>query len=313
MSEPLGVVEAPFIVGLTQIPGLGDVLLSKSLLKYGSAKKVFQLQFEAVTPWERKVHASISAADTDMVLERSSHLLDVLTRLGAHMVCLLDEEYPFGLSQLEKSPPVLYVQGELKPEDDYSVAIVGTRRPTPEGGNDAQRLAKAVAAKGTSVLSGLALGIDTRAHKGALEASGRTVAVVGTGLDTVYPRENGTLRDRILSGGGAVVSRFMPGVPPLKHNFPMRNWLMSGMAQGTVVVEASESSGAKLQAEYAALQGRMLFLTRKQVTKFEWARHLAEGGQAVVVDRVDDVLRELVPPERLSELPASISVANSLI
>jgi DNA processing protein len=292
---------------------LGDVLLSRIVLKYGSAKKVYELEFSPSVDWERKAFAVIKQRAVPSLLEHGAEISLRLEQLGAHAMTILDEEYPLGLMQLRKSPPILYVLGDLRPEDDYAVAVVGTRQASDSGKKSAHQLAQALAESGITVLSGLALGIDSAAHRGALSVRGRTIAVIGSGLDNRYPRENSALWDRILSEGGAVVSQFPPGIPPKRWNFPQRNWTMSGMAQGTIVVEASHTSGAKIQAEYAAEQGRILFLTLGQVKKFEWARDLAERDKAVVVRSLDAIIDVLRPSGTLSTIPEDLSITPSLI
>jgi DNA processing protein len=209
------------------------------------------------------------------------------------LVTVLDEIYPTNLRLVYNRPPFLFVRGELEAQDERAVAIVGTRQASPAGSEQAQRLARELAGNGVTVLSGLALGIDTAAHTAALEVGGRTVAVVGTGIQRTYPAANRALADRIVAGGGAIVSQFWPDAPPAKWSFPMRNVTMSGMGVGTVVVEASSTSGAKMQARLALEHGKRLFLVESLVMHEEWAQRYAERPGATVVQSVDDVLAAL--------------------
>jgi DNA processing protein len=180
-----------------------------------------------------------------------------LAQLGVRALTLLDDDYPSNLRQVADAPPVLFVRGSLRPADSEAVALVGTRRATAYGRAVAERLAGDLAGAGVTVVSGLAKGVDTAAHLAALEAGGRTLAVLGNGLDQVYPPENGGLARRIAEPGrGALVSEFAPGVPPDAVNFPRRNRVISGLSRATVIVEAGERSGALITADFALEQGR---------------------------------------------------------
>lgn len=302
-----------YLDALSSVKGIGDSTLSKILLKFGEAESVFNLVFEPDTPWERKVHAKITKSNRDQLLRDAEVVYEKLQDLGAHAISLLDDEYPFGLLQLSKAPPILYIQGALKTQDHYAVSVVGTRKPSRTGMLKSRRLAKALAECNITVISGLALGIDAAAHRGAITAGGRTIAVIGSGLDIRYPPENSKLWDEILDNDGAVISQFPPGNEPLKWHFPERNWTMSGMSQGTIVVEASQTSGAKLQAQFAAEQERILFLTKHQVTNFEWARDLAEEDKAIVIRDIDDIIDVLHPTETISTIPDNLKIVNTLI
>jgi DNA processing protein len=205
---------------------------------------------------------------------------------------VLDENYPSNLRRVYNRPPFLFVRGTLNPGDERSVAVVGTRKASPEGREQARQLATELARRGVTVVSGLAAGIDTEAHTATLAAGGRTLAVMGTGIDRVYPAENRALAERI-PAQGAVVSQFWPGSPPRKENFPLRNVVSSGIAMGTVVVEANGVSGARMQARLALEHGKRLFLVEPLVLQEKWAQDYAKRPGATVVKSVDDVLRVL--------------------
>jgi DNA processing protein len=174
---------------------------------------------------------------------------------------------------------------------------VGTRQASQLGLEQARRLSEGLAGNNVTVLSGLARGIDGEAHRAALEAGGRTVAVMGTGIDRVYPAQHKGLAGEILSAG-ALISQFWPGAPPTKVSFPMRNVVMSGMALGTVVIEGSSTSGARMQGRLALEHGKRLFLVRSLVMQEEWARRYAERPGTTVVDSVEDILDVLVAMAR---------------
>jgi DNA processing protein len=192
---------------------------------------------------------------------------------GIKVVGALDARYPENLRGVEGRPPLLFLAGELKPQDARSVAVIGSRRASDDGLAAARVLAGQLAEQGFTVISGLAAGIDTAAHSAALDHGGRTVAVIGTGLRRAYPSQNAELQRRIATAC-AVVSQFWPEEPPSRRSFPMRNAVMSGMTLATVIVEASHTSGTRVQARFALAQGRPVFL-RDTLLQQSWARELA--------------------------------------
>lgn len=240
-------------------------------------------------------------------LAEAQTLIDRVTSQGVQLHTVLDPGYPSNLHMIYNRPPFIWVKGELRPEDFRAIAVVGTREATPEGLRRATRFARELAEAKVTVLSGLARGIDTAAHTAALDVEhGRTVAVVGHGvLVPIYPKENRGLAERI-QDRGAIVSQFWPESPPRQMNFPMRNVVMSGMAMGTVVVEASATSGAKMQARLALEHGKRLFLVESLVGSQDWARRYAERPGVSIVRNLNDILDVLVklasPPEQLALL-----------
>ena len=226
-----------------------------------------------------------------------------LARLGVTALTLLDDTYPVSLRQVADPPPVLFVRGRLRPTDERAVALVGTRRATAYGRAVAERLARELAAAGVTVVSGLAKGVDTAAHQAAVQAGGRTLAVLGNGLDQVYPPENaGLARDIVERDAGALVSEFAPGVPPDAINFPRRNRIISGLSQITVIVEAGEKSGALITADFALEQGRDVLAVPGSIFSptHAGANSLLKQG-AMPVTSVDDVLELLGSPEAASD------------
>jgi DNA processing protein len=215
---------------------------------------------------------------------------------------ILDAEYPPSLRLIFNPPPFLVTRGTLRDVDARGVAVVGTRDPSSEGVQRARRLARELAEAGITVYSGLAKGIDTAAHLGALEAGGRTIAVVGHGLlRPIYPKENIELAARILEQG-ALVSQFRPDTPPSRYTFPMRNAVTSGLSQGTVVVEASRTSGARMQARLAAEHGKRVWLLSSLVENFDWAREFRDryAASTRVIGDVSEVLEELRSEEEIT-------------
>jgi DNA processing protein len=215
-------------------------------------------------------------------LARAAAEIDAWSKEGFQLLTVLDDGYPENLRTVHDRPPILFVAGRLAAQDARSVAVVGTRRATGAGLRTAAHIADALARAGVVVVSGLAAGIDTAAHEAALAAGGRTVAVIGTGLRHSYPPENAALQARI-AAEGAVVSQFWPDAPPGRTTFPLRNAVMSGLALGTVVVEASFRSGARLQARLALAHGRPVFLWRALLDE-PWARDVAQRPGVQVID-----------------------------
>ena len=278
-------------------------LVAQLLEETGSAVRVIRQDWSGFESPELISVISDFDVPPDELTEYEA-LLAVLEKDGVRLVTVLDDDYPTNLRLVFNRPPFLFVHGELQSADERAIAVVGTRQASDAGREQAARLAREVAGNGVTVLSGLARGIDTVAHTSCLEAGGRTVAVIGTGIRRTYPAENRDLAARIVADGGAVVSQFWPDSPPTRWSFPMRNVTMSGMAIGTVVVEASSTSGARMQARLALEHGKRLFLVESLVMHEPWARSYAERPGVAVVQSVDDVLAaldaELRPVEQLT-------------
>jgi DNA processing protein len=200
-----------------------------------------------------------------------------------------DDDYPANLRMIHNRPPFLMGRGSLGRDDERAVAVVGTRQASAEGRKAAYEIGRQLAEQSVTVISGLAEGIDTSAHRGALAAGGRTVAVFGTGIEIVYPAKNRALADAVASSG-ACVSQFWPSTRGARWTFPVRNLVTSGLSLGTVVVEAGETSGARLQAEAALRHGKRVFLLDRLARAQPWARAIASRPDVVAVDSVDQVV-----------------------
>lgn len=242
------------------------------------------------TPMLREGLKQLSACE-----DRVSEELELAESVGASLVTVFDKDYPSNLRLVPDLPPFLFYRGSLRLEDRRSVAVVGTRKASADGLARARRMAHQLVEHGVTVSSGLAKGIDTAAHKSALLSGGRTIAVIGTGITRCYPPENADLAEQIV-GAGAVVSQFWPSRPPGRDTFPRRNRVMSGISQGTVVIEASRTSGAKMQARLAAEHGKRVWLIHSLVESQDWARTMVDRGLATDVSSVDDVARQLADP-----------------
>ena len=253
---------------------------------------------------ERSAAARRSLAALRDGLRHPSALADRVTAelgaahaAGASLVTVLDQDYPANLRSIPNLPPFLFYRGELRDADVRSVAVVGTRTATEAGIRRASLMSRLLAEQQVTVVSGLARGIDTAAHRAALAAGARTIAVLGTGITRCYPAGNRDLADEI-TRGGALVSQFWPASPPGKHTFPQRNVVTSGISQGTVVIEASSTSGARMQARIALGHGKKVFLVRSLVAAQPWARDYVDRRGAIEVADVDEVICGLAAPDR---------------
>ncbi|MFJ5882598.1 DNA-processing protein DprA [Kitasatospora cineracea] len=234
--------------------------------------------------------------------ERVAVELEAAELAGARIVTVLDAAYPSNLREVPDRPPFLFYLGNLSDADRRSVAVVGTRGASEDGISRAKRMSKGLVAADVAVYSGLALGIDSAAHVAALEAGGRTVAVLGHGIASkVYPAVNEVLAKQIVHEGGALFSQFWPLSRPATWTFPRRNVVTSGSALGSIVIEASRTSGAKMQARIASEHGKRVFLLRSLVAQESWAAKMVAVGRAVEVATLDDVL------DRLDSAPAPLA------
>lgn len=232
--------------------------------------------------------------------ERVRAELEAAWGAGARLVTVLDRDYPANLRLIPNLPPFLFYRGELSDDDARSVAVVGTRQASEDGIRRASTMSRLLAGQGVTVVSGLAKGIDTAAHRAALDADGRTIAVLGTGITKCYPGENRDLAEAI-TGSGVLVSQFWPTSPPSRFTFPRRNVVTSGISQGTIVIEATSTSGAKMQARLALDHGKKVFLIRSLVTSQPWAQDYVGKRGAIEVGDVDEVSTQLAAPERVRQ------------
>jgi len=280
-------------LGLRSIPGVGIVLGQRLLQRFGGPAAVFQASLQELVAVKGISSAMAQAIVGFREWDKLEEQLGRLTAQGAEMVTQDDPRFPPGLKQIPYPPPILFIKGTLAPADNLAVAMVGTRGASYYGLKAARRLAGALAVRGVTVVSGLARGIDTAAHQGALEMSGRTLAVLGCGLDVVYPPENLKLYQEIQEHG-ALISEFPLSTPPEAKNFPIRNRIISGLALGVVVIEAGVKSGTGITVRYALDQGREVFAVPGPIDSPTSAgpHRLIQDGAKLVQD-VDDILAEL--------------------
>ena len=249
--------DKPFWVGFTLIKGIGAVRIQALIRHFGGLQAAWNaapadLAEAGLGP---RIVERVIQARQGVDLER---VWKDIARQGIQVLTWEDEAYPGRLKEIEQPPPVLYVRGEYLEEDAFSVAVVGTRRVTPYGRQITEEIARFLAGNGLTVISGLARGVDALAHTCSLQAGGRTLAVLGSGVDKIYPPEHRALAEQIMERG-AIISDYPPGTPPEAANFPPRNRIISGLSLAVVVVEAGETSGALITAEFAAEQGREVF------------------------------------------------------
>jgi len=246
-----------FWVGFNLVKGIGAVRFRTLLNTFGDAKTAWQASPEALraTGLNEKLVDNLLKARSQVSLEK---VWERLQAQGIQVLIWDDEAYPRRLKEIDQPPPVLFLRGDLLPEDEWAVAIVGTRRVTAYGRQVAEELSGTLARNGVTVVSGMALGVDSAAHQAALNAGGRTIAVFGTGVDQIYPPQNRRLAEQI-SQQGALLSDYPLGTPPDGVNFPPRNRIISGLSLAVVVVEAGLTSGALITASFAAEQGRDVF------------------------------------------------------
>jgi DNA processing protein len=280
-------------LALKGIPGIGPVLFHRLLQAFGSPARVFETPVGELCGLR-----GISAALAQAILgfrhwDRVEEHLSRLKAFGAGLLTLDDPGYPVRLKEIPIPPPLIFVKGDIKAEDSLAVALVGTRGASYYGKTTGRALARELARRGVTVVSGLARGIDTAAHQGALEGGGRTLAVLGCGLDVVYPPENRELYGRI-PASGALITEYPLGAPPEAHNFPRRNRLISGLALGVLVVEAGVKSGTQITAQCALDQGREVLAVPGPInspTSMGPHRLIQQGAK--LVQDVDDILAEL--------------------
>jgi DNA processing protein len=257
------------------------------------------LEFAWKSPPAELTDAGMDQKDVAAILDARKQIdpgreLERLQRSGVQAFGWNDPAYPARLRDIQSPPPVLFVKGDLTEADDFAVAMVGTRRASPYGRQAAGLFAGELARRNITVVSGLAKGIDTVAHTSSLEAGGRTLAVLGSGLDVIYPAENTRLAAQVAESG-ALVSDFPLGTKPVATNFPWRNRLVAGLSRGTIVVEAGERSGAVITAGFALDQGRDVFAVPGSIfgQSSQGTNKLIQQGAAKLITRIEDVLDEL--------------------
>jgi len=291
-------------LALALTPGLGPTRARRLVEHFGSAEAILKA---SLTELEAAGIPAVAAQSlgTGRSLELAHEEIIRGGGAGVQIVALEDPQYPHQLKQIYDPPLALYVRGNAAVLAQPGIAVVGTRHPTPYGLGMAERLACDLAARGLVIFSGLARGVDAASHRGAITAKGKTVAVFGTGVDVVYPKENTRLVDQMLSLGGAVISEFPLGTFAAPQNFPIRNRIISGISIGVLVVEAAEYSGTRITSRCALEQNREVFAVPGNVTnKNSWGPNTLIKQGAKLVATWEDVWEELPADVRLRLEPA---------
>jgi len=296
--------DTQFWLGLTKLEGLGVRGAHRLVEHFGSAQGAYMASLTELESCgiPARVAQSIFA---QAGLKEAARDLETSAKAGCQVVAYSSDDYPALLKQTPDPALILYIRGDVKLLSRHAVGIVGTRRPTAYGSQVAQRLARDLAQRQLVIVSGLARGIDSAAHRGALEAGGQTVAVLGSGIDVIYPRENKRLAEQIAESG-ALISEFPPGTSPSPENFPIRNRTISGLSLGVIVVEAAEYSGSMITARLAVEQNREVFAVPGNITSPQsfGPNHLIKQG-AKLVDEWMDVIEEFPAEIRMQLLPAA--------
>ncbi|HUN54830.1 MAG TPA: DNA-processing protein DprA [Smithella sp.] len=297
-------------IALRSIPGIGSVNFLALIDKFGSMPAIFAApvsRLKETTGISKEIAASIAGfGDWDNVKKEFEHLV----KNKINIITCLDELYPRKLQNIYGRPPYIYVRGSLN-NDDIHIAIVGSRQASTYGRYTTERISRELALKGITVVSGMARGIDSAAHRGAIAARGKTIAILGSGLDVIYPPENKKLYEDIIQNG-AVISEFPLGTPPRSSNFPARNRIISGMSYGVVIVEAGEKSGSLITARLALEQGREVFAVPGSIDAAgsRGTNKLIKQG-AKLIENIDDILEEIMP--QIEEISALKPPATSEI
>lgn len=282
-------------LALSSIQELRNTSMFKLYDRFGSPERILSASAEELVATaninEELIARIINFNDWDRVKREWGKIKDE----GIIFTIFHDDIYPQNLKNIPDPPFFLYIKGEIKQEDQQAIAIVGTRKATNYGRTTAERLSRELTSRGFTIVSGLARGIDSYAHQGALAAGGRTIAILGCGIDIIYPQENKGLMEEIAKSG-AVVSEFPFGTRPIHYNFPRRNRIISGLSLGTIVVEATEDSGSLITAHFALEQGREVFAVPGNIfsDKSLGTHKLIKQG-AKLVERIEDIIEELRP------------------
>ncbi|MGB9597116.1 MAG: DNA-processing protein DprA [Candidatus Poribacteria bacterium] len=298
---------------LNMIPGVGSLTFQRLIKFFGSPSLVL-----GASPRELAMVRGITPAVCQSIVDNRANIkideeLRLIEKYNCKIITIEDQTYPQSLKAIHDPPPLLYVKGELTDSDSNSIAIVGTRNATPYGKMAAEKISSQLASRGITIVSGLAQGIDTYAHKGALSVGGRTIAVLGNGLDIIYPSENAKLFEEIVNSG-AVISELPMGTQPRRAIFPQRNRIISGISLGTLVIEASKQSGALITADLALEQGREVFAVPGQIFSEEskGTNWLIKQG-AKLVESVEDILEELPSSSFNQTLEDNIKTEDMII
>jgi len=286
-------LDQPYWNAFNLILKMGPDKFQKLLRKFGTLKKAWSASFSELKQCriDPQVIEEVICRRTEINPQKE---WQKVKQAGLQIITLPEKNYPSLLKEIYRPPALLYWKGNLKALSNFSIAIVGTRKPTAYGKQVVSEIASGVARAGVTVISGLALGIDGTAHEAVLEQKGKTVAILGSGLDIIYPRLHQRLAEEIIERKGLLLSEFPLGTPPLKQHFPYRNRIISGLSLGTVIIEAGKKSGALITARYALEQNREVFAVPGSIynKNSQGPNNLIKMG-AKVVTQAEDILEAL--------------------
>ncbi|HMK60580.1 MAG TPA: DNA-processing protein DprA [Dissulfurispiraceae bacterium] len=284
-----------FWLALSSIREIGPITIKKLLAKFHTPRNIMAASKKELMQVSDVKESRAQAIREFNAWHQVEQEIDKIAGLGIRVVTLEDTDYPVALRQIDDSPALFYIKGQMREEDSFAIGIVGSRNMTPYGRKVADIFSSELALKGFTIVSGMAKGIDSSAHKGALRVKGRSIAVLGCGVDKPYPPENSGLLEE-LSQCGAVISEFPLGTAPLRENFPRRNRLISGLSLGVLIVEAAAGSGSLITANYALEQGKDIFAVPGNITSMNsiGTNDIIKKG-AKLVQKVDDIIVELAP------------------
>jgi DNA processing protein len=310
MNKERNMDDRLYWLALNMVPGVGSLAYRNLVAGFHDPERVFAAPPKALAAVEGIGEKTIGAIKTFPAKETAVEELKKVEDLGVSILTFRDQGYPKNLLQIYDPPPLLYVRGKLEQGDAPMVAMVGSRKGSAYGRAVTKRISKELAASGVTVVSGMARGIDTCAHLGALEAGGRTIAVLGCGIDIMYPPENERLFLDII-GHGAVISEFPLSTPPEGKNFPKRNRIISGLSLGVVIVEATADSGSLITASHALEQGREVFAVPGNIgmATSQGTNALIKQG-AKLVEGAQDILVEIIPQYEGKTSPEETPVLN---
>lgn len=251
---------------------LKPIILKQLLERYKSPKNIWNLSKEQLIKDE--IHEDISNEILNLEYRKNiNRYINYMKNNNIEWINIFDKDYPNNLKNIYDSPIVLYLKGEKKILNDLSIAIVGCRNCSRYGEIVARKISYELAKANINIISGLARGIDTSAHIGAINAKGKTIAVLGSGIDSIYPKENTKLADEIINTGGCIVSEYIIGTKPEKENFPRRNRIISGLSNGVLVVEAKEKSGTFITVDFALEQGKEVYAVPREYNELQFSRY----------------------------------------
>ncbi|MCU1320920.1 MAG: protecting protein DprA [Acidobacteriaceae bacterium] len=296
-------------MALMLTPGMGALRIKKAMQRLGSGSRVFEASLTELEGAGMPARSAQFVADGRALVVAEEEMKRV-SEAGGLVLAYEDEAYPERLREIYDPPAVLWIRGSIEVLSKPGIAVVGTRQPSPYGAGMAELLSRDLAHRGVAIFSGMARGVDTAAHKGAIDAGGKTVAVWGTGIDVVYPKENKKLAESIVASGGTIVSEYPLGTFPAPQNFPVRNRILSGMSVGVLVIEAGEYSGTRITARCAMEQNRDVYAVPGNVTnKNAWGPNTLIKQGAKLTATWEDVWEDL-PSEVRLQLEEEMAVAG---